>query len=205
MIPVPPPLRLEFGTGRSAVPLKVTEVMLASVVVVSSMATPTTRMRSAPLPMACVQDSDVRPVEVVAARLAASKEIAAAANGAAARISPTTSVAVRPAFDWSLYIVSPLAALENVQVVIPLVTKILNWYAISTQVFCALFVHTPARYLSFTKVAIPIMRRHNYWKHHTSWRPLIAGCASLDVPAHFDAVETPTRAVNSCDWSANLM
>ena len=48
----------------ASVPLKVTEVMLASVVVVSSMATPTTRMRSVPPPMTCVHDSDVRPGDV---------------------------------------------------------------------------------------------------------------------------------------------
>src|SRR5262245_60334842 len=105
MIPVPPPLRFEFGTGRSAVPLKVTEVMLASVVVVSSMATPTTRMRSVPPPMAWVQDRDVRPVEVVAARLAASKEIAAAARPADTLISPAARMAVKPALDWSLFMI----------------------------------------------------------------------------------------------------
>ena len=52
-------------------------------------------------------------MDVVAARLAASMEIAAVAEGAAARISPTTRVAVNPAFDWRLCIVSsPLATLD---------------------------------------------------------------------------------------------
>jgi hypothetical protein len=56
--------------------------------------------------MACVHVRDVRPVDVVAARLAASKEIAAVARPAVTQISPTTRVAVKPALDWSVFMIS---------------------------------------------------------------------------------------------------
>src|SRR6185295_20419787 len=89
MMPVPPPLIFEPGTAVSATPLNVTDVTLASAVVVSSTATPTTTMRSLPPPRVCDHESEVRPVLVVAARLAASNEIAAeAGSDAASRPTP---------------------------------------------------------------------------------------------------------------------
>src|SRR6185436_3531980 len=84
MMPVPPPLIFEFGTAVRATPLKVTLVTLASAVVASSTATPTRIARSVPPPRVWDQESDVLPVVVVAARLAASKEMAAWAGGATA-------------------------------------------------------------------------------------------------------------------------
>jgi hypothetical protein len=86
MIPVPPPLIFELGTAAMARPLKVTLVMLASAVVASSAATPTTSARSAAPPMVCDHERELRPVVVVAARLEASKVMAAKAGAAAIRL-----------------------------------------------------------------------------------------------------------------------
>src|SRR5262245_40790615 len=110
MIPVPPPLRLEFGTGVSGVPLNVTETMFASVVVAYSMATPTTSTRSVPPPITCDHERDVRPVAVVAARLAASKVMADAVEGLAATINPASTVAVRAIRERSVGMFFPLLA-----------------------------------------------------------------------------------------------
>src|SRR5262245_33567059 len=73
--------------------------MLASAVDASSMATPTNRTRSAPPPTVCDQASDVRPVDVVAARLAASKPMAACAEGDAASPTPNTRASDRAPLD----------------------------------------------------------------------------------------------------------
>jgi hypothetical protein len=100
MMPVPPPLRLEFGTAVRATPRKVTAVMLASAVDASSTATPTTSTRSAPPPTVCDHDNEVRPVDVVAARLAASKPMAACADGDAANIAPTTHTQEEATLAW---------------------------------------------------------------------------------------------------------
>ena len=77
---MPPPLISDPGTAVAATPLNVTLETTGSVLVELADATPIITILSLPVPRVCDQDSDVLPVLVVAALLAASKVTAADAD-----------------------------------------------------------------------------------------------------------------------------